>query len=213
MIDPIKADTTFISIVESPIESRSVEFKPSVEWRDVNSQNDIQKIIKSIIGMSNVKDIGRIILGVPQKPDRTFEIKGMDPEHMKSYEQDNIYQDVRKFTNPSPHFEVSNVEWDGKFFIVFTVYEFLYSPIICIKNGKNNGAEPLVAGAFYIRTHKPETKKVDKEEEMREIINLAVDKEFEILTPRVKQLIGSKIRTQLVSDDEKFKKELEDLKL
>ena len=69
---------------------------------------------------------------------------------------------------------------------------------------------------MYIRTHKPETKKVDDVTEMREIINLAIDREIEVWTPRMEKLYTSpKKVTQNKRQDstKKFERELADINL
>ncbi|HHT9119008.1 MAG TPA: AlbA family DNA-binding domain-containing protein [Candidatus Hypogeohydataceae bacterium YC41] len=208
MIDPVPVDTIIKGILEAPFESRSVELKPSIPWNDLNQQQQLQEIVKSILGMSNIKDGGKIILGVKQNPDKSFEIEGMEENHLKTYDQEKIYQDVRNIGEPEPRFEIKNMEYGGKCFIVFLIQEFLYSPIICRKDGKNLGKEPLVKGALYIRTHKPETKKVDNETEMREIINLAVDKELDQFLKRKQRLEISK---SWEDDKEQFYAEIKDI--
>ena len=180
MIDPVPiVDPIIKGIIDYPSESRAVELKPSIPWNDVDQQEQVQDIVKSIVGMSNIRDGGKIVLGVRQNSDKTFEVTGMTDEDLQTYDQEKIYQDARNFGKPEPRFEIRSMKYNGKFFIVFLVQEFLYSSIICRKSGKNLGKEPLVKGALYIRTHKPETKRVDDETEMREIIDLAIDKELE----------------------------------
>lgn len=214
MIIPVKANQIIASILETPSESRSIEFKPGLQWRDANHQHQLQDIIKSILGMSNIRDGGKIILGVPQKQDKTFDLVGMMPEELQTYDQDHIYQVVRAYANPAPRFEITNVEYNGKYFIVISIQDFLYTPVICIKNGNNKGYEPLVRGSLYIRTHKPETKKVEEEFEMREVINLAIDKEFNILSPRVQQLTTlSPNKSKSINDAKRFDDELKDINL
>lgn len=215
MIDPVPTDQIIKGIIEYPSESRGVELKSSTPWVDVNHQYELQNIVRSILGISNVKDGGKIVLGIKQLPDKTFVPEGMSEEHLRTFNQDDIYQLVRSFGNPEPRFEIKNMEHEGKFFIVFFVQEFLYSPVICIKNGKNTGPTPLVEGAIYTRTNKPETKRVDRETEMREIINLAVDKEIELLSPRLQRLLNphSPILpgTRPQTNDSRFSAEVEDL--
>ena len=61
-----------------------------------------------------------------------------------------------------------------------------------------------------------ETKKVDDETEMREIINLAIDKELEVWTPRMEKLYTAPqrvTRSKKADSNKKFEKELEDIKL
>lgn len=215
MIESIKADHIITSILSEPMESRSVEFKPSLPWNDVSSQIQLQEVIKSILGLSNIKDGGKIILGVKQNPDRTFTVEGMKEEHLVTYDSEKIYQDIRSFGEPEPRFEIRSIESGDKFFIVFFIQEFLYSPIICARNGKNVGAEPLVKGALYIRTLKPETKKVDNETEMKEIINLAIEKELDLFSTRMQRVFKTmtqlKVPKSTDQDREKFSEELKDI--
>lgn len=215
MISSIKPNSVISAILANPIESRSIELKSAIPWRDINNQHQLQDVVKSIIGLSNVKDGGKIILGITQNPDRTFTSTGMSATDLHTYDQDHIYQIVRAYANPTPRFEIRNVEYDRKFFIVFAIQEFLYTPVICIKDGSNAGKEPLIKGALYIRTHKPETKKVDNETEMREIINLAIDKEMELLTPKIQKLINPPVIKQKIKEtsSKKFEAELRDILL
>jgi len=211
----IKPDSIIAAILSTPSESRAVELKPSTPWGDINKQHQLQDIVKSIIGMSNVKDGGKLILGITQNPDRTFRATGMQSPHLQTYDQDHIYQVARAYGNPAPRFEIRNIEFEGKFYIVFAIQEFLYSPVICIKPGSNAGVEPLMKGALYIRTHKPETKKVDNETEMREIIELAIDKELGLWTPRIRRLVKPSVIKQKIkeSSSKKFEAELKDILL
>jgi len=215
MIESIKADHIISSILRTPMESRSVEFKPSLPWNDVNTQIQLQEIIKSILGLSNIKDGGKIILGVKQNPDRTFIVEGMKKEDLQTYDSERIYQDIRNFGEPEPRFEIRNIELDNKNFIVFLVQEFFYSPVICVRNGKNIGGEPLVKSALYIRTLKPETKKVDNETEMREIINLAIEKELDLFSTRMQRAFKTmshlKIPESTEQDEKKFLEEIKDI--
>ncbi|MFQ5862792.1 MAG: helix-turn-helix domain-containing protein [Candidatus Brocadiales bacterium] len=214
MIDPIPVDLIIKGILDAPSESRAVEFKPSIPWNDINHQQQLQEIVKSILGMSNIKDGGKIILGVKQNPDKTFEATGVRREHLETYDQEKIYQDVRNFGEPAPRLEIKSMKYSGKFFIVFLVQEFLYSPIICCRNGRNLGSEPLVRGALYIRTHAPGTKRVDNETEMREIINLAIDKELDLSSEKMQRLVKTLSHTKAPegeTDTKKFINEVSDI--
>lgn len=215
MIDPVNLnpDSPIAAILDHPSESRSIELKSSQPWGDINRLQELQNIVKSILGLSNVKDGGKIILGIKQRPDRTFESTGMLSSHLHTFDQDNIYQVVRAYGNPAPIFEIKNFKYKANYFIVFSVQEFLYTPVICIKAGSRVNNEPLIKGSLYIRTHKPETKKVDNETEMREIINLAIDKEFGLWTPRIKKINKTpRIKKKTKENGKKkFETELKDI--
>ncbi len=198
MIDSIniRPDDPIAGLIDYPSETRNFELKPSIPWNNFDKQYELQRIVMSILGMSNLKTGGKIILGIKQNSDKTFSSEGVDPEHLKTYNQDNIYQIVRPFGDPAPIFEIKNLEYKGHNYLVFNVQQFMYSPVICSKSGsrsaKTDGKdalEPLIKGALYTRSYKPETKRVDNETEMREIIDLAIDSEIEHMSPRIKNLL------------------------
>lgn len=223
MIDSIPADEIIARAIDSPSETRNFELKSSIPWNNLDKQYELQRIIMSILGISNIKNGGKIILGIKQNTDKTFTAEGMRPEHLKTYEQDNLYQIIKPYGNPTPIFEIKNIEYNGLYYIVFNVQQFLYSPIICAKNGSrseksgdNKELEPLIKGALYTRSYKPETKRVDNETEMREIIDLAIDSEIEHLSPRVKNLLAilkePKKKVSKKHDNIFFIKEMKDIK-
>ena len=214
MIESVLVDPVIKGILDYPSESRAVELKSSMPWSDISQQQQLQETVKSILGMSNIKDGGKIIIGIRQNSDKTFEVTGVCGEDLETYDPDKIYQAVRNYGEPAPRFEVKNMEYKGKFFVVFLVQEFLYSPVICCKNGKNIVSEPLVKGALYIRTHSPGTKKVDNETEMREIINLAIDKEIESYSARTQKICRATPHAEIPKgeiDDKKFTDEIRDV--
>ena len=66
--------------------------------------------------------------------------------------------------------------------IVISVDEFRDVPILCKKdyydqNEKGGGKQVLTAGACYVRsTHKPETTNFPSQTELRDLLNLALEK-------------------------------------
>lgn len=74
-------------------------------------------------------------------------------------------------------FDQAVLESDGKRFVVITVEEFRHSPVICTKTLQVAGATVLRIGALYVRgRRKPESVEVSTYEEMRDLIDLAVEK-------------------------------------
>lgn len=217
MINPQKADKIISGIMESPNESQTVEFKPSFPWPskidDLQNNNKAQEVIKSILALSNIRDGGKIILGVEKEKDRLkYILRGMKPEDLKTYDQDLIFEQVRNLGEPEPKFQVLNFEYDNKNFIVFAVQSFIFAPIIC-HNHKN--LRQLDNASFYIRTDKPETKRVTKPWEMREIVGLAIEKELDLFSTRIQRFFETMSSARIIKatkdDYEKFRDELKDI--
>ena len=124
---------------------------------------------------------------------------------METFDQDNIFQQVRNYGSPEPRFQVLNFEYDKMNFIVVAVQEFLLTPVICY-NAAKRVLPNLDHTALYIRTDKPETKKVTEVDEMHEIIQIAVDKQLAEFSRRQQILSGTE------RDKDKFDKELQDVK-
>jgi len=218
MINPTKADKIISGILESPNESKSIEFKPSVAWPSkidgIQQNNKIQEIIKSILGMSNTRDGGKVILGVQRDDkEKKYQLKGMNVSDLGTYDQDLIFEHIRNFGEPEPKFQVLNIEYSNMNFIVFAIQSFIFAPIIC-RNNRN--LSQLENAVVYIRTDKPETKKITDPSEMREVIDLAIEKELDLFSVRMqrffKTMSGVKVLKSAKADQDKFKEELKDIK-
>lgn len=218
MISAQKADKIISGILESPNESRTVEFKPSFSWPskidELQNNDKAQEVIKSILAMSNLRDGGKIILGVERdNSNQKYVLKGMRNEDLNTYDQDLIFEHVRNFGEPEPKFQVLNNVYDSKNFIVFSVQSFVFAPIIC---HNYRSLRKLENAVFYIRTYKPETKKITKSWEMREIVDLAIEKDLDLFSTRMqrffKTMSGTKILKTTKDDHEKFEEELKDIK-
>ncbi len=218
MINATKVNKIISGILEAPNESKTVEFKPSMPWpkniKDLQKENKAQEIILSILAMSNIRDGGKVILGVEKRNDKDniYESKGMKKEHLNSYDHDLIFEHIRNYGEPEPKVQISNEEWSGKNFIVFAVQSFKFAPVIC-KNPRN--LTKLEHSALYIRTDKPESKKVTDPSEMREIVDLAVENEIDIFSSRMQRFFKVMSPTRVTKtkiDENKFKDELKDIK-
>lgn len=210
MINPTKADINISKILAAPNESRGIEFKESFTWSPnvdgLQSNNKAQEVIRSILGMSNIKDGGKIFVGVRQGKDSTeskFVPEGMTESDLNTYDQDPIFDQVRNFGEPEPQFQMFNVEFEGKYFILFNVQSFIFAPIIC---NNYRHLSKLDMSALYIRTFKPETKKVTEVAEMREIVELAIEKELELFSARMQRLFKTMSSMEITGSEEEQKK-------
>ena len=106
----------------------------------------------------------------------------MDQGHIESFKQDEVTEYINdKFADPYIELRLTPLSRDNKHFLIIQVHEFGQLPVIC----KNNGLENLKRGALYTRSRtKYETIQVRSQTEMREILDLAVDKEIRRLRSR-----------------------------
>ena len=172
------SDEALIEIVYHGREERNLEYKQSISWQESATK---AKIAKSAMAMANLPDGGAIVVGV-KKIGEIYDPVGMEQSHIGSFKQDEVMEYVNdKFADPYIELSVTSVSRDNSHFLVIQVHEFGQLPVIC----KNNGLENLKRGALYTRSRtKHETIQVRSQTEMREILELAVDKEIRRLRSR-----------------------------
>ncbi len=165
----------FDSLLARGYETDGVEFKGA--WIRTDKLFHAM-VVRAILGMSNRRDGGLVILGVKEstKPDPV----GLNDEQAESWlNYDDVSASINEYASACVRFEVDLCTYRGKKFVVVRVREFDDVPILCAKDYNEVGkATPVLRrGACYVRArHKPETSEVPSEEEMRELLELAIDK-------------------------------------
>lgn len=152
-------------------ERRNLEYKRSVSWNDRRTR---ARITKSILAMNNIRYGGYIVLGVDQQPDGAFDPVGMSAEDASSLNYDDVASYVATYADPYVQFSLSRLEREGRIFVVIQVREFDEIPTIC----KRSYGTDLHEGKIYTRTRggRPESAEIRSQTEMREIIDMAVEK-------------------------------------
>ena len=179
--------------IEAGKETRHLEYKESVSWDEMPIK---LKITKSILGMSNTKDGGSIIIGMEEQADKSYKPLGVTATHLSSFQKtDEIKDFVSNYADPYVEFEINVEQYDSKNFVIINITEFEELPIIC----KKPYPDILRRGTIYVRSKrgKPETIEVPTEVEMREIIEMAVDKANLKLYKRGYQIAGKTNDEQL----------------
>jgi hypothetical protein len=103
---------------------------------------------------------------------------GLSDEQAESWLSfDDLAASVNEYASPCVRFEPVLHTFRGRKFIVIRVYQFDDIPILCAKDYNEPGKAPVLRrGACYVRArHKPETSEIPSEEEMRELLELAID--------------------------------------
>ncbi len=167
-------DRDFESLLALGHESNGVEFKGSGSWTDRSFQ---AKVIRAILGMANRRDGGLVIIGVESA---NLEPVGLDDETLATWlDYDDPSVAVNEHASPSVSFDLEPFDYQSKKLVIIRVHEFGEIPILCTKDFEDHGkpSHTLRRGACYVRArHKPETSEIPSEEEMRELLELAIDK-------------------------------------
>ncbi len=152
-------------------ESKSVDFKASACWNDLKWQ-----LIRTIIAMGNLRDGGIVVIGATEQGD-SWELTGIDSDHLITYDIDEINDIVNKYASPPAKVEMVLVKYrNNKNFLAIQVHEFDDTPYVCKKNGPESERK-LCTGEFYVRPEgKPRTTKVVSAEDMHDLLELAAEK-------------------------------------
>jgi hypothetical protein len=156
-------------LIHWPREERNLEFKRSMSWSDAATK---AKLTKSVLALANLRDGGHIVLGVERQPDDSYDAVGMQEDHLGSFVQDTLSAHFSEYADPFVEVTLVKQAIDKKVFCILRVSEFAELPVVCKKDG-----EKLRRGATYTRSRRmPETVEVPTQVEMREILDLAIEK-------------------------------------
>jgi predicted HTH transcriptional regulator len=152
-----------------------------VEFKGAWNRTDrlfLAKVTRAMRGMANRRDGGLVILGVDEST--KSDPVGLSDEQAQSWlNYDDVSAAVNEYASPCIRFETElHVFWNKKF-VLIRVHQFDDIPILCAKDYNEQGKPTPVLrrGACYVRSrHKPETSEIPSEEEMRELLELAIDK-------------------------------------
>jgi len=191
-------------------EDRRHEFKRSMSWNDDYVK---MKLSKSIMAMSNVSDGGWIMLGVEEKQDNSFYATGMKPSDAESFEYDHMVDHINAYTLPYVSFALDSISDNQRTFIVIRVNQFVDTPVICAKDYYFAGELKIKSGDIFTRTlrGKPQTSKVMDYVDLKEIIDLAIDRGLRRLAERMSKGGFSIPITGKGLDEQQFDNEIKDL--
>jgi hypothetical protein len=94
---PTIDEKELLQLLEIGREGRNLEYKRSCSWSEPVFK---AQITKAILGFSNVRDGGRIVIGLEEQTDKTYKRKGVTHGHLKSYNYDDISSYVSGYADP-----------------------------------------------------------------------------------------------------------------
>lgn len=182
-------------------ESQGIDFKESAPWDMLK-----WKIIRTVLGMGNLRDGGIIVIGASERND-TWDLTGISPDHLSTYDVDTVVDKTNAYVSPHVDLGIVTVQYEnGKTFLAIQVNEFYDTPLVCKKNGPDG--EDLYEGAVYVRPPgMAKTTRVTSAAQMHDLLELAAEK-------RARRILEVSRRVGMVplsSSSEQFDRELEDL--
>jgi len=156
--------------LDTCVESQGVDFKESSAWDAIKF-----KLIRTAMAMGNLRDGGVIVIGASERG-ATWDLGGITPEHLGSYDVDETVDGINKYSSPPVSVNVVTVKYrNGNTFLVLEIREFDETPFVCKKDGA--AKSDLRRGMVCIRPPGvAQTTEVRKAEDMQDLLNLAAEK-------------------------------------
>lgn len=154
-------------------EATGVEFKGADPRTDTLLQ---AKVVRAAMGMSNLRDGGFVIIGVKEE-NSVLSAIGLTNEQLGTWRHDDTATTFSSYADPSIEFETDVLSYKGTKLVVLHIQQFRESPVLCKKQLSVAGRQELREGACYVRSRrKPETSEVSTQEDMRDLLDLALDR-------------------------------------
>ena len=186
-------------------EIRGLEFKGPGRSTD---RRLFAQVVKAVLGMANRRDGGRVVVGVEDLGDSLHPV-GLDVTQLATWNYDDVADRIATYADPSVAFDLEVTEYNGRSYVVIQVEEFADVPVLC----KRAYDDVLRDGACYVRPRrKPETTEIPTYADMRDLLDLAVEKGVRRLLAQV-QRVGLTVPPDItVTDQERFDEQLGDLR-
>ena len=136
---------------------------------------------------------------------------GLAENDLAGWNYDDLADQVARYADPSASFAMELKEYDGDSYVVIEVEEFSDIPVIC----KRSYDDVLQDGACYVRPRrKPETSSIPTQADMRDLLDLAIEKGVTRFLERARRVGLFSIPTAepQVTDRERFDEQLGDLR-
>ncbi len=168
-----------LEAIKAAVETRNNEFKSGETYSKLR-----WKLAKTCMAMANLRDGGRILIGMAEREGRWFP-DGVSQPVAAEYTQDDVQLLVNRYARPPVQLKVRHIEHEGKTFVAIEVEPFDRTFIFCGNATPNeSGKDGLSIGDIPARTRdRISTTKIHDATLVAEIIEIAAEKRArEIIT-------------------------------
>jgi hypothetical protein len=196
-------------IVLNAGENDYVDAKRAMRW---DGKIESAGLAKDIAAFANSRDGGFLVVGKAEAQPGSFEIVGLSDEEASSFETTKVANWLNSHFSPPIRQTCYRVAHDGKELVVIRVNEFGDIPSICTKRFDNPGdpkKKPLLEkGRLYIRGANAESKTLQEESELRELIGLAAKKQGDVLLERFNAMLKGNVHAGVITNQEQVENEI-----
>jgi predicted HTH transcriptional regulator len=204
-------DHQFAELLVLRYEPRGLEFKGA---RPRTDRLFFARVVRACLGMANLRDGGRVIIGVDER-DGVLDPVGLSDADLASWRYDDVAAGLATYADPMVSFDVYVHEHQSKRFVVLEIHEFEELPVLCKTTYQERPPTQQVIlreGACYVRRRgKPETSEIPTQAEMRELLDLAIEKGIRRFIARARAVGLELPGGQAPSDQDRFDQQLQDI--
>jgi predicted HTH transcriptional regulator len=162
-------DEEFAQILALGHETRGTEFKGP---GPLSNRRLAAQVVRAVLGMTNRRDGGRVIIGVEDNGGVINPV-GLSASDLATWNYDDVATRIAAYADPAVEFDLEIKEYNRNQYVIIHVEEFADVPILC----KRSYDDVLREGACYVRSRrKPETSEIPTIADMRDLLDLAIDK-------------------------------------
>jgi predicted HTH transcriptional regulator len=155
-------------LIDARTETQTCDYKGSIEWP--TDAAEAAPYIRDIMAMANTPGGGWLLFGIE---DGTGIVEGLNLRQLKSFDRTVIHDRLSRHSSPVPDFHLHKHPADGQTVLALRVEESRALPVVCSLECVSRyrpGELELRRAALYIRTTGAQTKEIDTEAEMRELL-------------------------------------------
>lgn len=177
-------------------EERHLDYKGAMAWDAAGKAT----LLKHIIAMSNIRDGGTIVIGVKENDTGGHEPESLTDEQLATFDPTPVLDYVNGYVQPGVRLQVCREDFDGHKVITLRIAEFDQSPNVCTRPGPSDAFR---RGQILIRTNAAQSRAIENETEMNELLALALSKRSEALMRSVRQVMMGGVTDELATAKKK----------
>ena len=156
-------------------ESEVLEFMQTLDWTVAKNRLEL---VQTFMAMSNNRNGGAVVIGMRENSDGTYTREGMSQDDYASFDPDHVPAQSARYTDPALTMRAVKGRHEGLLFVVIEIGPSTEVPTVCKQ--AHGGSGILREGAIYVRPPgTPRTEQVHTYQDMRAIIDQAVERRIE----------------------------------
>lgn len=167
-------------------ETRNLDLKGPMPW-PARTTKERYEIVRDILAFTNTPDGGAILVGVERT---THAVEGLSATDVTTWDTTKVGQGCAVFGSPHPVVTVSYPEVDRKQLVMIEVAPFPEIPTVCRQEARLGADVILRQGGLYIRTLMAQTVEIHDEEQVRALIEQAINRKSDHLLAQIRALVG-----------------------